>query len=82
MFTFLEMLVMVVSESSFGAYVYHRRPVGLDCHQRLLLPTVILQFFGVVLFSVFSVVKDFSEIKKTPIGKKNALNDHGIFHQH
>ena len=29
MFTFLEMLALVESESSFGAYVCHRRPVGL-----------------------------------------------------
>ena len=28
--------------------------------------TVILQIFGVVLFLVFSVVKGFAEIKKTP----------------
>ena len=28
--------------------------------------TVILQIFGVVLFSVFSVVNGFTEIKKTP----------------
>ena len=34
MFTFLEMLAMVVSESSFGAFVYHRRPVRLHRHQR------------------------------------------------
>ena len=27
---------MVVSESSLGAYVCHRRPAGLHCHQRLL----------------------------------------------
>ena len=30
------------------------------------LYTVILQIFGVVLFSVFSVVKGFTEIKETP----------------
>ena len=30
------------------------------------LPTVILQNFGVVLFSVISVVNGFTEIKKTP----------------
>ena len=36
MFTFLEMLAMVVSESSFGAYVCHRRPAGPHCHRRLL----------------------------------------------
>ena len=34
MFTFLEMLAMVVSESSSGARVCHRRPVGLHRHQR------------------------------------------------
>ena len=28
--------------------------------------TVILQMFGVVLFSVFSMVNSFTEIKKTP----------------
>ena len=36
MFTFLLMLAMVVSESSFGAFVYHRRPVGLH-RQRALV---------------------------------------------
>ena len=34
MFTFFEMLAMVVSESSFGACVCHGRPVGLHRHQR------------------------------------------------
>ena len=33
--------------------------------------TVILQIFGVVLFSVFSVVNGFTEIKKTPKCKKH-----------
>ena len=32
--------------------------------------TVILQIFGVVLFSVFSVVIGFTEIKKTPKWEK------------
>ena len=32
--------------------------------------TVILQIFGVVLFSIFSVVKGFAEIKKTPKSEK------------
>ena len=34
MFTFSEMLALVVSESSFGAYVCHRRPAGLHRDQR------------------------------------------------
>ena len=29
---------MFVTESSFGAYVFHGRPAGLHRHQRLLLP--------------------------------------------
>ena len=36
---FLEMLALVMiimSESSFGAYICHRRPAGLHRHQRLL----------------------------------------------
>ena len=33
--------------------------------------TVILQIFGVVLFSVFSVVNGFTEIKKTPKCEKH-----------
>ena len=33
MFTFLEMLALVWSESSFGAYVCHRRPAGLHSDQ-------------------------------------------------
>ena len=32
--------------------------------------------FGVVVFSVFSVVNGFTEIKKTPEGEKNTLSDH------
>ena len=40
--------------------------------EKVLLPpprsTVILQIFSVVLFSVFSVVKGFTEIKKTRKG--------------
>ena len=35
------------------------------------LSTVILQIFGVVLFSIFSVVNGFSEIKKTPKYEKH-----------
>ena len=34
MFTFSEMLALVQSESSFGAYVCHRRPAGLHSDQR------------------------------------------------
>ena len=34
MFTFSEMLALVQSESSFGAYVCHRRPAGLYSDQR------------------------------------------------
>ena len=34
MFTFLEMLAMVISESSFGDYVCHRRPVVLHRNER------------------------------------------------
>ena len=33
---------MVVSESSFGAYVCHRRPAGLHRNQRLLFPQRLL----------------------------------------
>ena len=43
-FTFLEMLAMVVSGSSFGAYVCLRRPVGLHCDQRFLLSTSVHKF--------------------------------------
>ena len=42
-------------------------PKFIACkHFLTLLDTVILQIFGVVLFSVFSVVNGFTEIKKTP----------------
>ena len=44
--------------------------------------TVILQVFGVVLFSVISVVNDFTEIKNTPKWKKNTLSDHDSIHGH
>ena len=37
-----------------------------DVHQTQAAHTVISQIFGIVLFSVFSVVKGFTEIKKTP----------------
>ena len=37
MFTFSEMLALVQSESSFGAYVCHRRPAGLHSDQRSCL---------------------------------------------
>ena len=43
--------------------------------------TVILQIFGVVLFSVISVVNGFTEIKKTPEWK-NTLSDHDSIHGH
>ena len=45
--------------------------------------TLILQSFGVVLFSVFSVVNGFTEIKKTPkVNGKSTLSDHGSIHRH
>ena len=43
--------------------------------------TVILQIFSVVLFSVFSVVNGFTEIKKTP-KCENTLSDHDRIHRH
>ena len=42
MFTFLEMLAMVESESSFGAYVCHRRPAGLHRDERSCIGSYIL----------------------------------------
>ena len=36
MFTFSEMLVLVQSESSFGAFVFHRRPAGLHATSDLV----------------------------------------------
>ena len=45
--------------------------------------TLILQTFGVVLFSVFSVVNGFTEIKKTPkVNGKSTLSDHGSINRH
>ena len=45
--------------------------------------TVILQIFGVVLFSVFSVVDGFAEnIKKKHLNEKNALSDNDSIHGH
>ena len=43
--------------------------------------TITLQIFGVVLFSVFSVVNDFTETKKTP-KRENTLRDHDSSHRH
>ena len=39
MFTFLEMLALVQSESSFGAYVCHRRPGGSTATSDLVAPS-------------------------------------------
>ena len=36
MFTFLEILALVQSESSFGAFVFHRRPAGLQATSDLV----------------------------------------------
>ena len=36
MFTFSEMLALVQSESSFGAFVCHRRPAGLQATSDLV----------------------------------------------
>ena len=38
---------------------------------------VILQIFGAVLFSVFSVVKGFTEKKKRHLNEKNTLRNDG-----
>ena len=43
--------------------------------------TVILQIFGVVLFSVFSVVNGFTELKRH-LNAKNTLSDHDSIHGH
>ena len=37
MFTFSEMLALVESESSFGAYVCHRRPGGFRANSDLVI---------------------------------------------
>ena len=37
MFTFSEMLALVQSESSFGAFVFHRRPAGLQATSDLVV---------------------------------------------
>ena len=36
MFTFSEMLALVQSESSFGAFIFHRRPAGLQATSDLV----------------------------------------------
>ena len=45
----------------------------MEVHEHTHIPThtVILQIFGVVLFSVFLVVNGFTEIKKTPKCEKH-----------
>ena len=40
MFTFSEMLALVQSESSFGAFVFHRRPAGLQATSDLVIVSV------------------------------------------
>ena len=44
----------------------HRRAAATAPPTGKLILYVILQIFGVVLFSVFSVVNGFTEIQKTP----------------
>ena len=51
----------------------------LTVSQVCFFGTVILQIFGVVLFSVFSVVNGFTEIKKTPKCEKHT-SDHDSIH--
>ena len=41
MFTFSEMLALVQSESSFGAFVFHRRPAGLQATSDLVPRTIL-----------------------------------------
>ena len=55
MFTFSEMLALVESESSFGAYVCHRRPEGFTATSDLVsgfgqFPFKIMVFSAVVLW--------------------------------
>ena len=45
----------------------------------VVITTVILQIFSVVLFSIFSVVNGFTEMKKTP-KCENTLSDHDSVH--
>ena len=49
-----------------------RRRSDLQAHFTMFIftVTVILQIFGIVLFSVISVVNGFTEIKKTPKVRK------------
>ena len=47
----------------------------------VVITTVILQIFSVVLFSIFSVVNGFTEMKKTP-KCENTLSDHDSVHRH
>ena len=43
MFTFSEMLALVQSESSFGAFVFHRRPAGLQATSDLVNLNILLR---------------------------------------
>ena len=58
MFTFSEMLALVESESSFGAYVCHRRPAGLHSDQRSCLNKImqmVPRLHGLVRLKAVSV---------------------------
>ena len=66
MFTFLELLAMVVSESSFIAHVYHR---GLHRHQRLLSGTGdshVFSFFSFARKSLAAALWVYSEKPAQP----------------
>ena len=60
---------MVVSESSFGAYVCHRRPVGLHHNERSCCFTILHIFAKLgerptILDSHSDVLKDFIDQKR------------------
>ena len=63
MFTFSEMLALVQSESSFGAYVCHRRPAGLHSDQRSCLAHVDDPCTAVLLFWKESILVHFVIMK-------------------
>ena len=48
MFTFLEMLALVESESCFGAYVCHKRPAGLPATSDLVGQKKIMKLFEMI----------------------------------
>ena len=64
MFIFSEMLALVQSESSFGAFVFHRRPAGLQATSDLVTGAIYIPVYFKLRQKAVMLLNPTTTIKK------------------